>query len=1001
MRYLLVLLTLFLTACGGGDSESPPSQTQKQMHPGIQVQDIVQDYVSGQSLTPIVEGTLGNITYQLADKADIDVIKVSVDQRHVTILNAGTAELIATDSGNSQFKPVSQRFRVIVNKAQRSQSLLINDISLVFEAGASITPSVSGALGKISYRLSEGQPAGVVSIDAQGSIKIQGSGEVMLTVTDDGGRNYLVDESQFKVNISPATTAYANFQNISNKPLIFGGRLTPVYTGTPTQEIRYSLVEGANANVIQVHPSTGEMSILGAGNTQVEVTQIAPEGHTQVPQQRFNVQINKAKNLALSASDHVVTYDADNSGELKVSGSQGKLHFALKQGAAEEVITITDAELGLFTFEGLGETQVQITDAGNENYLSETRVIRVKVNPMPADSLNALDISTRYQINQNITPQIIGQHGNLSYQLTTNSPTDVITLDEQNGLITVLKPGSVDILVNDDGGEFWTPQQRQFNITIDKQDNTLFDVENSRIDYAENQLFIPKPLNQKGKVNYQVENGGDNVLSQANDTRAITIVGAGRAWITATDTGNEFYHSATSRFYVDVAPLNGTLKISSVRSQYVANKIINIPLSGAIGELSQQFSSGQDDVVRVNLAERTLEVLNAGSAVYIITDSGDAGHVSQKAELAVVIDKALENTKLSLSEPLITSVYAQDATIASPSILGQARDSRISFYNDLASQKIVSVKDDTGELTIRNAGLAKVTVVEESRNFERTMRDFNVNISKAKHTGLILNDITQSVVFYPGRSVSPPELDNHFGNLSYQFTYPVSIEYAELQDSGDIILHNYPRSRENDYLDITVTDDGGNNYQGSSLTYKLFLKTIEPGLGEEANLSFDGTTLQVASPVNVAAGDVSYFTVTGGRGDAVSKDGNDELKDGYTNIIAQLCTDPENYQGCTFVTLRLQKSSQCSDGSKIAYSISSQSIYTCPGMTQPESSEVTVSLNNEDPFNNLFVKPGHYKSIRPIVVTHFAKPYRSGDVIEAGDIQARAWWLINLDITKP
>lgn len=117
MRYFILLFTLLLTACGGGDSDSPAPQAEKQAHPGIQVQELVQTYAPDQRLTPAITGKLGSISYQLVNGAPADVVKISADKQYLAILNAGTTELIATDSGNSQTKPVSQRFSIKIGRA--------------------------------------------------------------------------------------------------------------------------------------------------------------------------------------------------------------------------------------------------------------------------------------------------------------------------------------------------------------------------------------------------------------------------------------------------------------------------------------------------------------------------------------------------------------------------------------------------------------------------------------------------------------------------------------------------------------------------------------------------------------------------------------------------------------------------------------------------------------------------------------------------------------------
>ncbi|GIU27420.1 hypothetical protein L2719_13145 [Shewanella schlegeliana] len=999
MKYLSLLLLLLLTACGGGDSDPTEPQPQKEPHPPMKVADIKQTFSPNGVIIPTIQGQLGKISYQLAAGAPDDVLQISADKRNLTILNAGNTELIATDSGSEHYLPINTHFNITISKSPR-QPLVTNDLSFAYQAGERHQANVDGALGDIEYELASAQSDQVVLIEPGGEFLIWGSGSVIIDVTDDGGRNYQADTQQFKITVETAQTEFAQFSDVINKPFLLGAKLLPIYSGTPTQSIHYALVDGANTDVIQIDEVSGEMLVVGAGDTLVEVLQDAPQYHKTVAPQQFKVQINQAENLALQATDVTTTYNEDALQTLAVTGAKGLLSFTLAEGANSGVIDIIDAEKGLFNSIGIGKTQVTVDDTGDKNFLAKTLSIEVEVTRINSDSLDGLDIQARFQANQTIQAQVIGNHGQLTYALADSSPTNVIAVNAATGEITVLKPGTAQVVVKDDGGDFWASQQQNFSVTIDKQVNNQLILSNTRVDYAENAVFNPIVLNNKGDVRFTVDNNGDAVLKQDPDTGIITIIGAGRGWLTALDSGDDYFAPATERFYVDVSPLYGTLSIASVRVAYFAARTLDIPISGSIGELEWQFKHGQSDVITINEAAQTFTINNAGSATYIVTDKGDAGHVSQKAEFNVVIDKAAENTELELSTTLLNTQFADGATLPSPTITGRGVGSEISYYSDLQTSHIASIDPVSGMLSINGAGLTKISVIEQSRNFERTVREFNVNIEKAKHPGLALEANILNVAFYPDRVVKAPAAINQFGKLSYELETVVSPELAELASNGEVTVHTYPKSRENNYFGIVVTDDGGQNYQSSSATYKLFISEIEAGLGEEASVDFNGTDLQIVSPVENAANEVSYFTAFGARGELTNQP-SDEHSGGYSTMVAQVCKDPINMKDCTLVTLRLQKTSRCSDGSQVAFPISSKTIYTCPGLSQPISSEVTVSLNKEDAFNTWFTEPGRYQTSSPIVLVHFAKPYRSGGVIEAGDIQSRAWWLINLELTNP
>lgn len=997
MKFLPIALALFLCACGGGGGKSaaPETPSPKQDHPGFTIESVTQNYQPTLKIQPTIQGKIGRISYQLADNAPTDVIQISADKQHLKILNTGDVDVIATDSGNNIYLPETQTFSIKIIKGKRSP-LLTNDLNLSYVDGAHHQPTVSGTKGELHYELSPNQNIQVLTINSNGDFVINGSGSVQITVTDDGGRNYQPDSGQFMITVSPATTNYATYQQIENKPLIFGGTLLPLFTGTPTQEIVFSIAKNANKQVVQIHPTDGTMTIIGAGKTTISVNQIAPKHHTLVPIQHFNVHINKAENLTLQVDNITATYNAQAQGIIPITGLQGTSTFSLVEGQNNNVITITDAQKGTFSFEGIGQTQVHITDSGNDNYLSKTKTINVTVEPIISHSLQVLSIETNYQKNQIIDSPVIGANGQLNFTLSTTSPTGIISLNNDTGQMVVNKPGSVDIIVTDDGGAFWRPQRAQFTVTINKLNNTLFALKNTQINYQKNALFFPQFTHNQGTVSYVLDKSND-VLEQHNFSQALKIIGSGRGWITATDQGNDFYHSVTTRFSIDVIPLNSAFAISPINTHFVANKIISMPVSSVKGELQWQLKTGQADVVTLNPTDLTMTINNAGNVTYLVTDTGDVNHLPQTRELHITVNKATENESLALSNVLLSAVYSPTGQLSSPSITGRGVDSSVIYSTDPQINQVVTVNATTGELSIKGAGVATVTVQETSRNFESTTRSFTVNITKAQHPGINIDNGVQSVAFYPNRKITPPVITNTIGELNYQFNYATP-KFAEINNKGIITLHRYPQSRENNYVSILVTDNGNQNYQPTTLSYTLNITEIETGSGEEDNIIFNGTTQQITSPIDIAANDINYFSASGGRNNAISKDENDELIGGYTTMILQVCKNISDLADCHLMTLRLQNTSNCSDGSQVAYPIASKTIAKCANLQSPINSVISLSFNKSDPFNANLTEQGQYRTASPIILTHHAKPYIAGGVVQGGNIQARAWWLVDVII---
>ncbi|QDO86019.1 hypothetical protein FM037_25620 [Shewanella psychropiezotolerans] len=570
MRYLLIMITILLTACGGGDDDTSTTIQEKSIHPGLIAPDIQADYSLNGKLTATLNGSVGNLSFSLADGAANDVVRV--DQNSLTILNAGKTRLIATDSGNSQYKATSISLNITIDKANRAP-LLTNPYTYQYDSGASHQVGVSGTKGQLLYELSPGYPDDVVKIDVAGSLIVWGAGQTQVTVKDDGGRNYQASESQFTITVEAASSQFATYQDITNKPLILGGTLLPVYSGSPTNEISFTVAENANQDVVQIHPTTGVMNIKGAGETEVIVSQTPEDNHQDIAKQSFKVKVNKANNTSFKASILTIPYGFDDELILQTTGVQGTLTFEILDGESTDVINFINSETGQYRFSGVGATKVKITDSGNTNYLSMSIVTDVKVERVQPVQLFSVNLESSYQENKVISAQVASRQGKLSFSLATDSATDVVNIDAQSGEMTVLKPGKAEISVTDDGDLFYIPQTTSFFVTINKLINEQFSVENDLHDNVANTVYTPIAKGNQGLVTYAISSKSTaNVLTQDPTTKVITLIGAGRGWITATDHGNDYYLSQTTDFIVDVGFADGSLTASAVSASYAPTR---------------------------------------------------------------------------------------------------------------------------------------------------------------------------------------------------------------------------------------------------------------------------------------------------------------------------------------------------------------------------------------------------------------------------------------------
>ncbi|WP_028112003.1 hypothetical protein [Ferrimonas kyonanensis] len=916
-----------------------------------------------------------------ADGEAVDVIALTL-RDEVRILNAGHTRLKVSDSGGSHYKETAAYIDVVINKANRPP-LLVDDLMLGYQPYDEHAIVTEGNKGALSYTLTG--ESGVVEVNDSGLIRVLGVGTTQITVRDAGNRNYQPAEAKISVQVRATDESVARFTDLSPKPFVSGGKLKPAYVGPLQAHHRFEIAAGAAADVIRVNRDSGDMDILHAGATEVEVTQFATDGITPVSVQRFRVVIEKVANSAFSVEDLTLDYGFDQSFTLVASGAKGALTYALNQDD-NSVVHLIDAAQGLFGFDGIGDTEVVITDAGDRDHLPAEVTATINVNQLPSSGLTTEAVRRTYGVNAQFAVPVIGANGQLSFGLVEGQPQDVVTVSD-DGQIQVLKPGTTILWVNDDGDGLYQPQSATVEITIDKMVNEALVADDLLLQFADDVQLTPVVRGNRGQLSFSVENG--DVLRQNGDG-SLTLVAAGSSLVTVTDSGDDFYLSSSTQFHVDVSYADGTLKVGNVSAGYVEGKQLSIPISGVLGRLSYRYDSAQpEDVVEIDLDKRRLIIRNAGTTVIGITDSGDAGHGARGVMMRVTIDKAPQNTTLSLEQTLLEARFEDGKTVLAPTVTGQAEDGKLQFLPVDFNQQVVDLDYDSGQMTVNNAGEAKFVVTETSRNFEDTSLEYTLRVNKASYPDSLEIEAPIAQAFVPGMLLPPIAVVDPKGSLHYRLVADYTTSDYDLREDGTLVVHRYPQSTP---INVLVTDDGGRNYQPASRIVPVYFKNYEAGSGEESTLSFDGTSLVIDSPAQVAAKEASYFSVFQlGRHGTTSGD-DDNLHGGYSLQAAAVCLK-DRPTACLNLTLRLQKTSVCQDGSQLALPLASTLVNSC-------SSQVTVTFNDADPFN-ASLPSGHFVSKTPLMLVHYARPYQPGGVVDSSEIQARVWWLLDVDIVIP
>ncbi|BDY06151.1 hypothetical protein [Ferrimonas sp. YFM] len=978
----LMICSLLLCACGGGGGgESSPNEAKPVDHPGLTVSAVSAIYGDNLRLPLQVDGVVGTQSISFAPGAPIDVVALTTTvSNDLQVLHAGDTELLIEDSGNSHYLGTSVRVPVHIAPAPRAP-LLLDDISLEL-GGEDWQLAPTNALGQLSYRLSE---PGVISVSKQGVISTLSTGEVTLSVEDDGGRDHLASTASVRVVVTAARVQVAEFESLTPKPFVEGARLQPVYSGSLAPQRQFTIAQDEDTQVVWVDADSGEMQILHAGQTRVQVTQSSELGEV-LSVQRFQVTVEPVANTALRAEAQELEYGFDTQFSLPVEGSIGALEFALADEESEAVVVPVDGDSGRFEFVGIGEARVRVTDAGDRDHKATETITTVKVRRIAANSLITRDLELTYSAGLQTLLPVVGQQGTLSFKLADDAATGVVQLAE-DGNIELLKPGQTEIRVEDDGGDFYEPQSGVVRVTVGKMTNPDLVADNLKAVFSEQGTLVPQVRGAKGMLSFQVRDQEESVkvLAQGSDG-GIQYKGAGRGWVTVTDAGNDYYLPAETYFYVDVSYAEGTLEVDDIDVQFAEGKQVALAISGQFGSLSFRPDNGQpEDVVRFDADTGMVTLLNAGSTYYSVTDSGDAGHGAKSVMVRVTVRKAEANPNLALDRSLIEDKYVKDAPLYAPKVSGKLEDSTLKYAAKVYGQQVVSLDDSNGSMLIQNAGTALMTVTESSRNYEDRVLEFEVRVTPSPYPGVPALEVVNSVAFYPGMTIDPPEVINPLGKVSYSLYGAYPADQYGLSDDGILTVHAFPSKPP---IVLHVTDDGGNNYQAGQNSSSRYFSGFAEDAGEQARLTFDGSELQIDSPVTIPTREVSFFKAftTSEHAQTVGE----EDKDGSFSLQkVTVCGE----KGCFPIMLRLQLTGSCKDGSQLANALGSLQTPDCASL-------VSLSFDEGDQIIPS-IPTGQFRSREPLMLVHYARPYTPGEVVEAGDLQARAWWLVDVDIKLP
>ncbi|GAP72021.1 Ig-like domain-containing protein [Candidatus Symbiothrix dinenymphae] len=580
--------------------------------------------------------TYGDVDFDLPDTTDMGWTIVyasgnpsvaTVTDNHVHILGAGTAQITATQAGNTNYNAAdSVTHTLTVNKAY--QTIGWDSIPSKTYGDADFDLPDTTDMG-LTIVYASGNPS--VATVADNRVHIVGGGTVQITATQAGNTNYnaaaavthtltvnKADQTITWDSIPSKTYGDANF----SLPDTTNRGLTIVYTS-------------GNTSVATV--ADNRVHIVGAGTAQITATQA---GNTN-----YNAAAAVTHTLTVNKADQTITWDSIP------SKTYGDANFSLQPSRTDKNLTISYESLNTsvatisgnrVTITGAGQTYIIATQAGNTNYNaadSVTHTLTVNKanqtivwNSIPSKTYGDVDFSLPDTTNSGLT--IVYASGNPSVATVTGNYMHIVGAGTAQ--ITATQAGDANYNAAD---------SVTHTLTVSKANQTIVSSSISKT-YGEAEFDLPDTTNMGLTIVY----ASDNTSVATVTGNRVHLTGADTARITATQAGDLNHNPASVTRLLTVKKSDSAITFADLPMKTYGNAPFALVATSIAPEPITFISS---DTSIVSISDTTATIHKAG--VVSITAS-QAGGAATRIR-ALTIDKA--TVTITVND---TSMFYGDAT---------------------------------------------------------------------------------------------------------------------------------------------------------------------------------------------------------------------------------------------------------------------------------------------------------------------------------------------------
>ncbi len=610
----------------------------------------------------------------------------TVSGNTVTIVSAGTANILANQVGNTNYSAAPQVSQSLtVNK--QAQAITFGTLADKTYGDASFTLSATASSGLDVTYTSDNTAVAVVSGN---SLTIVGAGTANIRANQSGNTNYSA-----ATQVSQSLTVNKQAQSIT-----FGPLNTKVYNDAPFNLIGTSssglavTYFSSNTDVATISGNT--VTIVGAGNTTIKASQ---SGNAS-----YSAATDVEQELVVGKANQILILNALPVGELKLKDFTDPIQVTASSSAGLPVVI--SLETGSVAILNGSNQLVSIGQTGN---------VIINVDQAGNDKYNSATIQYTFDVvksNQSITfPELTSQTYSpgltldLNGTATASSSLDVTySVADGPGTITgttlaVTGAGNILVTASQGGNEVWNPAtDATQTLAINKATPVISNFENVTIEYSDASFTLNATSVSTGLFTYSSSN--TDVATITGNT--VTIVGTGTTELTAHQDFDDNYASATATATLSVGLTDQVITFAELETKVIGDPDFTLSATGGGSGNPVVFTSSDETVAMCTGTNgQIVKIIGVGTCAIYANQAGNANY----------------NTATQVSRSLTVNKYIagdidRDGIITPPEIVGDANGDGTITAPEIAGDTNGDGQIGTGEVAGDTDGDGTITAPE-------------------------------------------------------------------------------------------------------------------------------------------------------------------------------------------------------------------------------------------------------------------------------------------------